>query len=119
MTSPNCKQCQLYSGSLHLPCAVHPCGPAPDGCLDFAPNTAAAVVQEDEELWFPDSAGWYAGEPVPTPSSTLTTEEQLDLLESHPLFTGCCPQCGWEFDRSNPPLVHWDCPECGWKDNSL
>lgn len=118
MANPDCKSCQLYSGSLYLPCAVHPTGPAPDGCLDFAPN-AAAVVQEDDDLWFPYRPGWYAGEPVPAPSSTLKIQEQLDLLDSHPLFTGCCPECRRHFDRSNPPVVHWDCHRCGWKDNSV
>lgn len=118
MTSPECNRCQLYSGSLYLPCAVHPTGPDPDGCLDFAPN-AAAEMEEDNDLWFPDGFGWYAGEPVPHPSSTLTTQEQLDLLDSHPLFTGCCPECGWEFESNNLPAVHWDCLECGPKDDSV
>lgn len=73
MTIPECKSCQLYSGSLYLPCAVHPTGPAPDGCLDLAPNAAATL--EEDELWFPDGSGWYAGEPVSVSSSTLTTQE--------------------------------------------
>jgi len=55
--------------------------------------SAAATVEEDDELWFPDGCGWYAGEPVPMPSSTLTTDEQLERLD-HPLFTGCFPECG-------------------------
>jgi hypothetical protein len=118
MKISDCNRCQLYSGSLYLPCAVHPTGPAPDGCLDFTPN-ATATVEEDDDLWFPDRSGWYAGEPVSAPSSTLTTQEQLDLLDAHPLFTGACPQCGWDYDRSCPPTVHWDCPGCGWKDDSV
>jgi hypothetical protein len=120
VTIPDCKRCQLYSGSLYLSCTVHPTGPAPNGCLDFAPN-AAAAVEEKDKLWFPDRSGWYAGGPVPTPSFTLTIQEQLDLLESHPRFTGCCPQCGWEYDPGNLPAVHWDCPQpdCGWKDDSV
>jgi len=61
------------------------------------------------------------GKAIVNPKSKIgmTTQEQLDLLESHPLFTGCCPQCRWEFDRSNLPAVHWDCPDCGWKDDSV
>jgi len=62
-------------------------------------------VQEEDEPWLPDSSGWYAGEPIAKPSYTLTTQEQMDLLELHLLFTGCCPQCGWEFDRRNLPAV--------------
>jgi len=116
MANPDCHRCQLHSSSLHLPCAVHPTGPAPDGCLDFAPN-AAATGEEDDDLWFPDRSDWYAGEPIPAPSSTPTTQKQLDLLDSHPLFTCCCPQCGWQFDPNSLPAVHWDCPDCGWKDD--
>lgn len=66
MTSSDCNRCQLYSGSLYLPCAVHPTGPTAGVCLDFAPN-AAAALEEDDELWFPDRFGWHAGEPVPGP----------------------------------------------------
>lgn len=71
MTSPDCKSCQLYSGSLYLPCAVHPTGPAPDGCLDFAPNAAAAVDEEDE-LWFPDGSGVHFRQPMKQTKSSST-----------------------------------------------
>lgn len=80
---------------------------------------ADAVVQEEDERWFAYSSGWYAREPVPTSCTTLPTQEQLDLLDSHPLFTGCCPHCSWEVDRSSPPDIHWDGPDCGWKDDSV
>jgi hypothetical protein len=111
VTNSDCKQCQLYSDSdsLYLSCTVHPTGPAPANCLDFAPN-AAATVEDEDELWLPASPGWYAGEPVPGPSSNLTTQEQLDLLDSHLLFTGCCPQCGWEYDEGAAALSDWSCP---------
>ena len=47
----------------------------------------------------------------------LTPEQRLEILETHPLFTGKCPQCGHEF--ADYPLIHWDCPACGWIDDSV
>jgi len=81
MICPECDLCQLYSGSLYLPCAVHPTGPAPDGCLDFAPN-AAATVEEEDELWFPDSSGWYAKEPTNSPLSGLIMIAEINRLSN-------------------------------------
>jgi hypothetical protein len=49
----------------------------------------------------------------------LTPEEQMYLLENHPFFTGKCPKCDYIFDKSNPPVIHFDCPECGWIDDSV
>lgn len=45
-------------------------------------------------------------------------EHSLELLETHPIFTGRCPDCGYEFDADELP-VHFDCPECGWIDDSI
>ena len=58
---------------------------------------------------------------LPSKPSRYTAEEKLEILDNHPFFTGICPECGYEFDKSNPPLVHWDCPnpECGWIDDSV
>ncbi len=56
---------------------------------------------------------------LPSRPSRYTAEEQLEILDNHPFFTGVCPECGYQFDRSNPPLIHWDCPECGWIDDSV
>lgn len=118
MPPSECDRCQLYSGSAYLPCAVHPSGPAPDGCLDFTPN-AGAIAQKDDGLWQPLGASYYGGELIQHRPSHLTREEQFELLDYHPLFTGCCPDCGWLFDQNNSPGVHWDCPCCGWIDDTV
>ncbi len=56
---------------------------------------------------------------MPNRPSRYTPEEQLEILDNHPFFTGVCPQCGHRFDKNNPPAVHWDCPECGFIDDSV
>jgi len=43
----------------------------------------------------------------------------LELLDTHPLFTGLCPQCEHPFPKYERPPVHWDCAECGWMDDSV
>ncbi len=62
---------------------------------------------------------YYDGELVVTKPSLYTQEELLELINYHPIFTGICPQCKHEFDKNNPPLIHWDCPNCGWIDDSV
>ena len=59
---------------------------------------------------------WYNGELIPIKPQRLTTEEQLELLDTHPLFTGVCPQCGYEFPNTLSKAP-WDCPSCGWTDS--
>ena len=110
-----CDRCSLYAHNPHLVCAVHPSGVEGDRCLDFRldPNFKA------EEQWAPEGYSWYDGELIPNRPSRYTAEEQLEILDNHPFFTGVCPQCGHEFDKSNPPLVHFDCPSCGWVDDSV
>jgi hypothetical protein len=97
-------------------CAVHPHGVDGDRCIDFRPDPN---IQEEEQ-WQPEGASYYDGELI-LHRPRLTREEQLEILDSHPFFTGICPQCGHQFDRDNPPKVHWDCPnpECGWVDDSV
>ncbi len=109
-----CDRCLLYAHNPHLICAVHPDGinSAPrsgslrDRCLDFRPDPNF----QEEEQWSPEGYSWYDGELIPNKPSRYTTEEQLFILDNHPFFTGICPQCRHEFDKNNPPAVHWDCP---------
>jgi hypothetical protein len=44
----------------------------------------------------------------------LTNEQRLELLDTHPLFTGRCPNCEIPPHQAQPPRVHWDCEYCGW-----
>jgi hypothetical protein len=109
----DCDRCQFYSHNPHLVCAVHPIG-VEGKCSDFKhdPNSLA----DEDEQWAPLGYCWFEGELFPR---RLTPEEQLAILDSHPIFTGMCPKCGREFDRNNLPLIHWDCPLCGWIDDSV
>ena len=72
------------------------------------------------ELWEPEGASYYNGELILQPQQRWTQEEQLELLDTHPLFTGKCPQCGYQFERDYTACcVHWNCPECGWLDDPV
>ncbi len=115
MKIAQCDRCQLYPRKPFIVCAVHPEGPPGNSCLDFRP-----VMQEQEnEPWPPKGWSYYNGELVSALPSYRTRVEQIALLESHPFFTGECPNCGYKFDRGNPPAVHWDYPACQWIDDSV
>jgi len=133
----DCDRCLLYAHEPYLVCAVHPTGIEGNSCLDFRPDPDAQNQQfEDflglqqqteeemefelpvEELWQPEGASYYNGELVLQPQQRWTPEEQMELLDTHPMFTGRCPQCECPFPRSGRPPVHWDCP-CGWVDDSV
>jgi predicted RNA-binding Zn-ribbon protein involved in translation (DUF1610 family) len=111
---PECVSCRFYSGSPFIVCAILPAGPVGAECPHFAPDPNAEPV----ELWEPEGATYYNGELVLQPPQRWSREQQLELLDTHPLFTGKCPQCGAEFDRDYTARVHWDC-ECGWMDDSV
>lgn len=116
MKIPQCDRCLFYTYSPHLVCAVHPSGVTENHCIDFRQNPNK---QEDETLWCPDGYSYYDGELIPNRAPRLTREEQWEILNTHPLFTGVCPQCGHEFNKNNPPKIHWDCPSCNWVDDSV
>lgn len=123
---PECSKCRFYSGSIYFVCAVVPGGPDSLECHHFAPDPDI----EPLELWEPLGARYiddelviermyYKGEEIRQPQQRGTGEEKLELLNTHPMFTGFCPQCGHMFQRDYTALVSWDCPECGWKDDSV
>lgn len=114
MKIPDCDRCLLYSHDPHLVCLVHPDGVDSDSCLDFREDPNA----EPAELWEPEGASYYNGELIVQPRQRWTPEEQLELIDWHPMFTGKCPQCGAEFDRDWSARVHCDCP-CGWMDDTV
>jgi hypothetical protein len=111
---PECDRCLLYARDPHLVCAVHPMGLDTDSCIDFRPDPNA----ETEELWEPEGASYYAGELI-LHRPTLTREDQWQILDNHPFFTGVCPVCNYQFPSHVPDLVHFDCPTCGWIDDSV
>jgi hypothetical protein len=109
--SEECHHCQRFSGYLgaeYLICAIHPSGPSQSPCPDFA-----EVVGQ----WEPLGSAYYADELVVQPSHYLTTTERLEILDTHPLFTGVCPECGQVIIGLD--LVHYDCELCGWQDESI
>ena len=105
-----CDRCSFYAHDPHLICAIHPGGVEND-CLDFRDNGREA------ELWSPQGYVWYGDNLQAVGRSRLTNEQRLEILDTHPLFTGKCPSCGHKFE--NYPLIHWDCPNCGWIDESV
>lgn len=88
-----CCSCLFYAHNPFLVCAVHPEGVSGDSCLDFRqdPNVEA-------ELWEPEGAryidgelalerSFYNGEEIIQPRQRWTREEQLELVDMHPMFT--------------------------------
>ena len=114
---PECDLCLFYSKNAHIICAVHPFGVDGNYCLDFRRDPKIEV--EDEELWSPEGYSYYAGQLIKNPTRRLTPQQQLNIIDTHPFFTGRCPECGYEFPKDNPPAVHWDCPACGFIDDAI
>ena len=108
-------RCLLYARNPHLVCAVHPASPNTNTCIDFRENPDA----EPDELWEPEGASYYNGELILQPRQRWTPEQQLELLDTHPLFIGRCPQCKMTYPEYEQPPVHWDCAACGWMDDSV
>jgi hypothetical protein len=113
---PECESCLLCAHSPYLICTIHPTGVAGDSCLDYRQDPNAEV----EEPWEPEGASYYNGELIVQPRQRWTREEQLWLLDNHPMFTGTCPQCGYRWAIGNYPMSQWECPECnargdGWE----
>ena len=143
---PQCDHCLYYTNDHHLLCTVHPDDPNDDTCSDFSPNSELngkrftdflGLLQQnvehldrsesfsnpfdlepDEELWEPEGASYYAGELILQPQQRWTRDEQLELLDTHPIFTGCCPDCHRPFPQDAKAPVHWDCV-CGWIDDTV
>jgi hypothetical protein len=111
---PECDRCRFNLHNPYLVCDDYPAGPEGNSCLHFAPDPGATP----EELWEPEGASYYNGELILQPCQRWTRKEQLELIDTHPLFTGKCPRCGHLFPRDSPPEVHWDCPDCNWVDDT-
>jgi hypothetical protein len=88
-----CDRCSFFAHTSLLVCAIHPYGPESAYCRDF----------DSAELWHPEDVQQFDPE--------MQTE-----WDWHPLFTGCCPDCGSKFSRLKVPPLHWRCRVCGWED---
>lgn len=119
-----CDRCEYCAHSPHLVCAEHPGGVGGDRCPDFRLATRAATTPDDPSAWYgeqwqPEGASYYADELILDPVERLTMEQRLGLLDTHPLFTGRCPNCERAIVRAIAGRVHWDCEYCGWVDDSV
>lgn len=142
---PECVRCRFFAHEPFIICAIFPTGSVGESCPHFAPNPDHGSSEDffglqwqtgedldggdepfsnpfdlepNESLWEPDGASYYAGELIVQPEQRWTREEQLKLLEWHPIFTNRCPQCQRSFPRYEKLPVHWDC-ECGWMDDTI
>lgn len=111
---PECDHCSFNAHNPHIVCAVHPNGVESEKSMDFRQDSNA----KKEEQWSPQGYSWFDGELIPNRPSRYTLQEQLEILDTHPLFTDVCPKCRYEFDRDNLP-IHFDCPECEFVDDSV
>jgi hypothetical protein len=123
---PECYTCRFYAYSAYLVCAEHPFGIEGDRCQTYAPNSNPVPPEDDPlnfyaplEQWRPLGAAYYGGELIYDPVKQLMDAQRLELLDTHPMFTGRCPECEMPLLQTDPPRVHWDCEYCGWKDDSV
>ncbi|PZO50724.1 MAG: hypothetical protein DCF15_15505 [Phormidesmis priestleyi] len=107
-----CHRCQYFLRSPFLVCAVNPSGPDNLTCEDFAAISEVDVVENKQPL----GGGYYAGDWIPQPFPTLTTVEQLAILDWHPQFTGRCPEC--EMPIANAANSQWHCNHCEWRESA-
>ena len=98
----DCNRCSLYARNPHIICTVHPKGVDTDYCIDFRPDPNI----KEEEQWSRGGYSWYGDELIPNRTSKYTSDEQLEILDTHPFFTGFCPNCGYRFSN-NKQIVHY------------
>jgi len=122
-----CDRCLFNAHNPLLVCAIHPSGVESDDYLDFR----SAPDAEVSELWQPEGVRFIDGELVVDRepfyfyydcfpiNNYLTPEEKVELLDTHPMFTGRCPQCEIPYPQFEQPPVHWDCDQCGWLDDTI
>lgn len=93
-----------------VPSALHDC----DRSLNDVPNE----MLDEENLSDRKPAGVYNGELILQPQQRFDWQQQLNLLDWHPLFTGRCPNCERSM-ATEASRLHWDCEACGWVDDSI
>lgn len=59
----------------------------------------------------------YQPHPLTEILARLNPAEQLQIVVTHPFFTGKCPQCGYQFPLVHSTSAHCHCPECKWTDD--
>ncbi|MEG3440037.1 hypothetical protein V0288_23110 [Pannus brasiliensis CCIBt3594] len=114
---PDCDRCLLFSQQLYYVCAVHPEGVEGDECPDFRPDPEIDE-EEEEKPWSPAGHFWYGDNLLPDRLWRPSKEEQEKIIETHPLFTGLCPNCSHVFSTNPPTGAPWHCPACDWREDS-
>lgn len=61
-----------------------------------------------------EEAAYYNREPVYQSGRELSLSEKEQLLNWHPLLTGCCPECKAKI-AYEPTQVDWQCQQCDWR----
>ena len=96
---PYCDRCLNNAHSSYLVCAIHP-------------------EDDGQELWCPDGYTFVDDQLVKLPvsyeinhESTLTRAQQFQILMTHPMFTGMCPQCRYAYPSDR---LNWNCLICEW-----
>ena len=84
MKLANCDRCLPYAHNPYLVCGVNPGGVDTKTCPDFRPDPKAAEAKS----WALEGYSWYGGNLIANRPSRYTQEEQLQILDTHPLFKG-------------------------------
>lgn len=117
-----CDRCLFCAHDPRIVCAIHPAGPRSHNCIDFRPDPeleGKRFVDFLELQRQPEAPSYYDRQLIVQPQQRWTREEQMELLDQHPLFTGRCPECGATIERDYLAKVHFDCVECGWMNDSV
>ncbi len=61
---------------------------------------------------------YYGDDLVKKVENKPNQEKQLWFLDNHPIFTGVCPNCGYDYGNLkvldiDEKSSHWNCPSCG------
>jgi hypothetical protein len=105
----DCDRCLYNARDYHLVCAPHPSGPPGNTCPDFEVDRELAGKHFIDFLELQRQSvapNYYNGQLIVQPRQRWTRDEQMELIDTHPMFTGCCPACGAEFERDYRALVH-------------
>ena len=116
---PECQHCQFNGrwsktdrrSSTYIVCAVHPGGAPEDYCIDFRPicNTQSRLKLTMEEYMF------YGSDYIAIAPTRLTQSDRELILNTHPLYTGKCPQCNYQFPKDHH--FNGECPVCNWRNS--
>jgi hypothetical protein len=72
-------------------------------------------ISEEPNLFEKQASGiTYNGEWIPLPKHQLAQEVQIQLLDWHPVFSGCCPICETPIATPDNSQSDWNCSHCDW-----